>query len=181
VIAIVSGPGGVGKGTVVSRLLELEPALWLSQSWTTRARRSGEANDAYVFVDRPAFLERLAREGFIEWIEFAGTGELYGTPTLEAPDHRDIVLEIELEGAQEIKRRYPEALLILIVAPSRGAQEQRLRARGDGEADVQRRLLVGREEERLGRQIADFVVINDDVDRAATEVAGILRAQHSGC
>ena len=180
-IAIVSGPGGVGKGTVVARLLELRPDLWLSQSWTTRSRRPGEANDAYVFVDRAAFRDRLAREGFIEWIEFSGTGELYGTPTLEAPDRRDIVLEIELEGAQEIKRRYPEALLIFIVAPSRAAQEQRLRARGDGEADVQRRLQVGGEEERLGRQIADYVVVNDDVDRAATEVAGILREQRSGC
>ena len=124
----------------MARLLELEPDLWLSQSWTTRARRPGEAEDAYVFVDRATFRDRLARHGFIEWVEFSGTGELYGTPTLEAPDRRDIVLEIELEGAQEIKRRYPEAVLIFIVAPSRAAQEQRLRARGDGEADVQRRL-----------------------------------------
>ena len=84
------------------------------------------------------------------------------------------MLEIELDGAQQIKRRHPDAVLMLIVAPSRAAQEARLRARGDNEASVQRRLAVGGDEERLGRQIADYVVVNDDVDRAAGEVAGIL-------
>ncbi len=179
-IVIVSGPGGVGKGTVVSRLLHLEPRLWLSRSWTTRPRRPGEPEDAYVFVDRRAFQERIAGGGFIEWIEFPGTGEFYGTPTLQAPDGQDVLLEIELDGAQQIKRSHPDALLILIVAPSREAQEARLRARGDSEANVRRRLQVGADEERLGRQIADYVVVNDDVDQAAREVAGILRGAHSG-
>ncbi|HEY3811283.1 MAG TPA: guanylate kinase [Acidimicrobiales bacterium] len=181
VIVIVSGPGGVGKGTVVSRLLELEPQLWLSRSWTTRARRPGEPENAYVFVDRPTFEARRAAGGFIEWTEFRGTGELYGTPTVDAPDGRDVLLEIELDGAQQIKRRYPDAVLILIVAPSQEEQEQRLRSRGDGPDSVQRRLEVGRNEEGLGRDLADYVVVNDDVDRAAREVAGILRAHHSRC
>ncbi len=173
-IIVVSGPGGAGKGTVVTRLVELDPSLWLSKSWTTRARRPGEPADAYQFVDRQTFQDRIAARGFIEWTEFAGTGELYGTPTLESPHGEDVVLEIELDGAQQIKRRYPDAVLILIVAPSVAAREKRLRARGDDEASVQRRVQVGREEERLGREIADYVVINDDVDRAAREVAGIL-------
>src|SRR5947207_723397 len=76
VIVIVSGPGGAGKGTVVGRLLELEPNLWLSRSWTTRARRPGEPADAYVFVDRDAFQDRIAADEFVEWTEFLG--ELYG-------------------------------------------------------------------------------------------------------
>jgi guanylate kinase len=174
VIVIVSGPGGVGKGTVVSRLLQLDPDLWLSKSWTTRARRPGEPPDAYEFVDRETFQHRIEAGGFVEWTEFAGSGHLYGTPTLDPPDNRDVVLEIELDGAQQIKRRYPDAILILIVPPSAAAREERLRARGDDEASMRRRLEVGREEERLGRQIADYVVVNDDVDRAAREVAGIL-------
>lgn len=177
-IVIVFGAGGVGKGTVVSRLLQLDPSLWLSRSWTTRARRPGEAPDAYEFVDREAFEERVAAQGFVEWTEFPGTGELYGTPTLEPPGGRDVVLEIEVDGAQQIKRHYPDALLILVVAPSAAVQEERLRARGDTETSVRRRLDVGREEERLGREIADYVVVNDEVDRVAREVAGILHRYH---
>ncbi len=180
-IIIVSGPGGVGKGTVVSRLLDLDPDLWLSRSWTTRARRPGEPDDAYVFVDRTAFQDRIAAGGFIEWTEFPGTGELYGTPTLESPNGRDVVLEIELDGAQQIKRRHPDATLVLIVAPSAAVQEQRLRGRGDDESSVSRRLRVGTEEEQLGRRIADHVVVNDDVDRAAGQVAGILKDKRSAC
>jgi guanylate kinase len=181
VIVIVSGPGGVGKGTVVARLLELEPGLWLSRSWTTRARRLGEPEDAYVFVDRQQFRRQIAAQGFIEWTEFPGTGELYGTPTLEPPAGDDALLEIELDGAQQVKRRYPEAVLIMIVAPSPQEQEMRLRARGDDDASVRRRMQVGRVEERLGRQIADYVVVNDDVERAAQQVADILRKHHSRC
>jgi guanylate kinase len=177
VIVIVSGPGGVGKGTVVSRLRQLEPDLWLSRSWTTRPRRPGEPADAYVFVDRPAFQRRIDAGGFVEWTEFLG--ELYGTPTFDhADDGRDVLLEIELDGAQQVKQRYPEALLVLVVAPDRAAQEARLRARGDSEASVQRRVTVGEAEERLGRQLADHVIVNDDVDRAARQLAGIIRGHH---
>jgi guanylate kinase len=180
VIAIVSGPGGVGKGTVVARLLQLEPDVWLSRSWTTRARRPGEREDAYVFVDRDSFKKRIAADGFEEWTEFSGSGELYGTPTLDSSDDRDVLLEIELDGAQQIKRHHPDAVLIMMVAPSAAAQEERLRVRGDDDTSVRRRMEVGTDEERLGRGLADYVVVNDDVDRAAHEVAGILREHRSG-
>jgi guanylate kinase len=183
VIVIVSGPGGVGKGTVVARLLEMDPSLWLSRSWTTRARRPGESADAYVFVDRPAFEDRIAANGFLEWTEFLG--ELYGTPVLADADSgpdgpRDALLEIELDGAQQIKRRHPDAVLVLVVAPGPDHQEARLRARGDDEASVRRRLAVGATEEQLGRQLADYVIVNDDVDRAAHQLAGIIKGRHSG-
>jgi len=175
---------------VVERLLELDPDLWLSRSWTTRPRRPGEPEDAYTFVDRGTFLDRLARGGFVEYTEFPGTGHLYGTPTFEAPEGKDpvpkdpvpkdpvpkdIVLEIELDGARQVKERFPGAKLILIVAPSREAREARLRARGDTEVHIERRLLIGEEEEGIGRKLADAVVVNDDVERAAREVAGILK------
>ena len=138
----MSGPGGVGKGTVVARLLELRPDLRSSRSWTTRAQRPGEPDAAYVFVDRPTFRARIDAGGFDEWTEFSGTGELYGTPTLDRAggEDGDVVLEIELDGAQQIKRRYPDARLVLIVAPGLAAQEARLRARGDSDQHVRRRL-----------------------------------------
>jgi guanylate kinase len=175
VILIISGPGGVGKGTVVTRLLELEPELWLSRSWTTRQRRPGEQADAYVFVDRDQFLTRADAGGFLEWTEFAANGHLYGTPTIDAPGGRDVVLEIELDGAEQVKRRHPDAVLVLIEAPSIDEQAARLRSRGDDPASVAARLQAGAEETRQGRRLADASVVNDDIDRAAGEVQGILR------
>jgi guanylate kinase len=180
VVLVISGPGGVGKGTVVDRLRRAEPDLWVSRSWTTRTRRPGEAEDAYVFVDRSEFMDRVASEGFLEWTEFPGNGCLYGTPTLDEPLERDVVLEIELDGAQQVKRHHPDAVLVLIVAPTPQDQERRLRGRGDDEDSVARRVRIGAEEEAVGRRIADHVVVNDDVDRAAAEVAGILQRHRSG-
>jgi len=173
-ILVVFGPGGVGKGTVVSRLLQLDDRTWLSRSWTTRPRRAGERPDAYVFVDAGTFERRIAEGGFLEWTRFPGTGALMGTPTLEAPPGRDVVLEIDLDGARQVKAKHPEAVSVLVVAPSREIQEARLRGRGDDEASVRRRLEVGEAEEREGRSFADAVVVNDDVDRAARQLAGIL-------
>jgi guanylate kinase len=183
-IAVISGPGGVGKGRVVERLLELEPGWRLSRSWTTRPRRPGEPEDAYVFSDRAAFERRIADDGFLEWTEFEGTGHLYGTPTLD-PDNDDpsnvpMILEIELDGAQQVQGVHPDAVLVLIVAPSREVQAARLRGRGDDEASVARRLEVGEAEERLGRRLTEHVVVNDDIDRAAREVAGIIRGHQAG-
>ncbi|MGI8491488.1 MAG: guanylate kinase [Acidimicrobiales bacterium] len=176
-ILIVSGAGGVGKGTVVSRLIEADPTLRLSLSWTTRARRPGEAEDAYVWVDRERFMDRVRAGGFLEWNEFAGNGALYGTPSLEAEDlqgDRDIVLEIDPNGAAQVKARRPDAVMVLLTAPSPEVQEGRLRGRGDDDAAVVRRLEVGRQEELRARQIADHVVVNRDVEQAVEEVAGIL-------
>ncbi|MBO0732150.1 MAG: hypothetical protein J2P57_23010 [Acidimicrobiaceae bacterium] len=173
-ILIVSGPGGVGKGTVVSRLLQMEPDLSLSRSWTTRPRRPGEPENAYVFVDREAFLAKADAGGFVEWTEFPGTGALMGTPGFDPTETGDIVLEIDLDGAEQVKRRHPDATLVFVVAPSRAEQEARLRKRGDDEQAVVRRMEVGAREEEEGRRVADAVVVNDDIDRAAEEVRAIL-------
>jgi guanylate kinase len=181
VILVLSGPGGVGKGTVVHQLRRERPDLWLSRSWTTRQRRPGEAEDAYVFVDRDTFLARVAADGFLEWTEFGGNGRLYGTPKLDGrPAGRDVILEIELDGARQVKARHPEAVLVLIVAPTPEAQAERLRRRGDDEESVAKRVRFGVDEEALGRRIADHVVVNDDVTRAAREVAGILDRYRGG-
>jgi guanylate kinase len=176
-IYIISGPGGVGKGTVVGRLLGQLPDLHLSRSWTTRDRRPGEADDAYVFVDRETFLANVDRGGFLEWTEFAGNGHLYGTPLPDVRDGRDLLLEIELDGGQQVKHLSPEAVVVFVVPPSRSEWEARLRGRGDDEDSIRRRLEVGAREVELGTRLADHVVVNDDVDRAAAEVADIIRGR----
>ena len=173
-IVVISGPGGVGKGTIVDRLLERDPNLFLSRSWTTRARRPSETDSAYVFVTREEFLAMVEANGFMEFTDFPGSGHLYGTPEQVVPDGRDLLLEIEVDGAGQVKRKHPEAVVIFVVPPSRDVQEQRLRARGDDEEHVQRRLAVAETEERIGRHLADHVVVNDDLERAVEEVAGIL-------
>lgn len=179
-IFVVFGPGGVGKGTLVDRLVQLRDGLWLSRSWTTRPRRPGERDDAYVFTSEEAFRARLAAGGFLEWNEFAGNGYLYGTPTLEPPPGFDVLLEIDVNGAAQVARRYPGAVLVLVVAPSRRAQEERLRARGDDRDDVERRLDLGAQEELEGRSMAAYVVVNDDLERAAAELAGIVDSCRQG-
>jgi guanylate kinase len=127
-----------------------------------------------VFVDRDTFLERVAAGGFLEWTEFPATGGLMGTPVFDPARTGDVLLEIDLDGAGQIKQRYPDATLVLVVAPSIADQEARLRKRGDDEEDIARRLAFGAAEEEAGRHIADAIVVNDDVDRAAAEVRAIL-------
>jgi guanylate kinase len=144
----------------------------LSRSWTTRPQRPHEPDDAYVFVDRATFEAQAAAGGFLEWAEFLGN--LYGTPIPELAPDRDLLLEIDLQGAKQIKARFPESVVILLVPPSPEAQAQRLRARGDDEAAVARRLAKGEEEMAVGAGLADHRVVNQDIDQTLTDVAGIL-------
>ena len=179
-IIVVSGPGGVGKGTIVDALVRRDPNLWLSRSWTTRERRSGEDQDAYVFVSAPAFEERISSGGFLEWTEFLGN--YYGTPRPERsdqPGEPDIVLEIELDGAQQVKQQYPEAILIFVLPPSRDEQERRLRGRGDPDDKVHARLRKAEKEEPIGRQLADYVVINDEFERTVDEMVDIVNRERA--
>lgn len=172
-IVVVSGPGGVGKSTIVDELVRRDPRLFLSRSWTTRDRRPGEAEDAYVYVTRERFERRIADEGFLEWTDFLGN--LYGTPTPEVPAGRDLVLEIEVDGATQVKRRYPSAVLIFVLPPSRDEQRSRLVHRGDPDHKVVERLRKAEEEEPIGRGIADHVLVNDDLDRTVSEMLRILQ------
>ena len=171
-IIVVSGPGGVGKGTIVDALVRRDPRLWLSRSWTTRKRRPSEADDAYVFTDPAAFEERIAGGGFLEWTEFLGN--YYGSPVPEPGDDQDIVLEIEVDGAQQVKRLFPDALLLFVVPPSREEQERRLRGRGDPGDKVLARLRKAEVEEPIGRALADHIVVNDDLDETIDEMLQII-------
>jgi guanylate kinase len=171
-IFIVSGPGGVGKGTIVNALVERDPRLWLSRSWTTRPQRQGERDTAYVFTDRASFEARIAADGFLEWTEFLGN--YYGTPTPEPIDGRDVVLEIELHGARQVKAVHPDAVLIFVLPPSREEQQRRLRGRGDDEVKVEQRLKKALDEEPIGVSIANHVVVNDDLERTVVEMTEII-------
>jgi guanylate kinase len=158
-------------------LVARDPKLWLSRSWTTRPRRAGEQSGAYVYVDTDAFMERVRTGGFLEWAEFLG--HLYGTPTPDPPPGCDVLLEIDVQGARQVVAERPGAVVILLVPPSAEIQGRRLEARGDPADQVARRIETGHEEVRQARALAPSEVVNDDVERATTEVAGIVEAARS--
>lgn len=176
-IFIISGPGGVGKGTIVDALVQRDPHLWLSRSWTTRARRPGESADAYVFTDRSSFEERIDAQGFLEWTDFLGN--YYGTPTPESHHGRDTVLEIEVDGARQVKAAHPDAILIFVLPPSRAEQARRLRGRGDADDKVDQRVRKAEEEEPVGRALADHIVVNDELERTVDEMLAIIEARRA--
>ena len=181
-IFVVSGPGGVGKGTIVGELVSRDPRLHLSRSWTTRLQRPGEPDGAYVFTTPEDFEARVEAGGFLEWTEFLGN--YYGTPVPDArflaPDaDADLVLEIEVDGAQQVKPSHPDAILIFVLPPSRDEQERRLRNRGDPGDRVLARLRKAELEEPVGRALADHVVVNDDLEQTIDELAAIIESERS--
>jgi guanylate kinase len=177
-IIVISGPGGVGKGTLVSRLVARDDRLWLSRSWTTRARRPGEAPDAYTFTTREEFEAKVAAGGFLEWAPFLDY--LQGTPMPDPPPGLDVVLEIDVQGARQVVERHPDALLLFVDAPSRAEQRRRLEHRGDPPAKVEQRLAIAEREAEAARQLGMRVVVNDDLDRATQELADLIDAARSG-
>jgi guanylate kinase len=176
-VIVVSGPSGVGKGTVVEALRRRLPQLEVSVSATTRPRRPGEIDGVhYQFLTGEQFDELAAAGGFLEWAEFAG--RRYGTPwssverTLEAG--RPIVLEIDIKGARQVRKRFPDAVLIFLAPPSTAALEERLRRRGtDDGARVEERLAIARWELAQASDF-DHVVVNDRLDEAVERIARIL-------
>jgi guanylate kinase len=157
---------------VASRLIARDPKLWLSRSWTTRPQRPGESDDAYVFVNRQQFDAHVNAGGFFEWAEFLGN--CYGTPLPSPPEGHDVLLEIEVDGARQVIEKRPNACIILLIPPSIEVQIERLRARGDSEDHVQLRVAEGQSEIALAQTFASVVVVNDDLDTAVAEVAGII-------
>lgn len=174
-VIVVSGPGGVGKGTIAELLVERLDNLWLSRSWTTREIRPGEDKEGYVFVSRQEFESAIENKDFLEWTEFHGN--LYGTPIPKAPDGFDVLLEIDVNGALSVVEESLEALLIFVDTPSIEDQERRLRGRGDPEEEVIRRILEGEKERQIASELGATVVINDDLERAIDEISALITAQ----
>ena len=181
-LVVIAGPSGVGKGTVHARVRSLLPDAVLSVSATTRAPRPGEeAGVDYHYVTRERFQELIDSHALLEWAEYAGNR--YGTPSepvaaAVAAGHV-VVLEIELQGALQVKAQDPTALLVFLVPPSFEELERRLRARGTEEpAALQRRLARAREELAHADRF-DVQVVNDNLDRCVAEVLAIIeQARH---
>lgn len=169
---VICGPGGVGKGTIVRELLERDPSLWLSRSWTTRDPRPGEAPDAYVFATREEFLAKVEADGFIEHVEFLDY--LQGSPVPAAPDGSDIVYEIDVHGARAVSERFDDVRVIFIDAPDRATQEQRLRERGDSPDRIAQRLAKAAEEAAVAADLDSVVVINDQLDETVAEIESLI-------
>jgi len=176
-IIVISGPGGVGKGTVVGELTRSDPALWVSRSWTTRARRVGESADAYNFVSDEEFVAHVKAGGFLEWVEFLDYKQ--GSPLPSPPDGHDVVFEIDVLGGQRIKELYPQSLLVFIDAPSRSEQESRLRLRGDSEDRVEQRLAKAEEELQLATELSYELVVNDNLAEAVQRIRGLIDSERS--
>ncbi|WP_419845723.1 guanylate kinase [Candidatus Poriferisocius sp.] len=169
---MLSGPGGVGKGTIAAALVDADPKLWLSRSWTTRARRPGEPETAYVFADEAEFRSKAAEGGFVEWAEIAGN--LYGTPQPDPPEGCDVLLEIDVQGAAQVRESRPEALCIFVEAPSPQEQESRLRGRGDSESHIAKRLALADSERIQAYELNAIHVVNDSLAEAVAAVAALI-------
>ena len=148
--------------------------LWLSRSWTTRERRPSEAADVYRFVTRKEFEERIESGGFLEYAEFLDN--YYGTPTPEVIDGRDLVLEIDVQGARQVAEAHPEALLIFLDTPSAEVQRARLTKRGDDPEKIARRVEKAASEAEAGRDLGAHVVVNDVLGETVDQVLAIIES-----
>jgi guanylate kinase len=179
-VLIVSGPSGSGKSTLVQRVLQM-PGTMASRSCTTRPRRATESSGkCYDFVTETEFEAMVARGEFLEYARVFGKHS-YGTPKKWYEESRakglDLVLEIDVQGAAQVKEKLPESVAIFILPPSRAELERRLRSRGqDSDEEIARRLARARTEIEAFGKYYDFCVVNEDVEQAGKEVEAIVTA-----
>ena len=179
-VFIVSAPSGSGKSTLVNRLLAADPNLEFSVSYTTRAPRGAEKpGESYVYLTREEFEKHIASGDLLEYAEVFGN--YYGTHRSVLDKAReqgkDLILDIDVQGARQLRRSIPDAVSIFILAPSRQILEQRLRARSeDEEAVIQRRLRKAADEIR-NFEMYDYVLVNDDLERSTDTLASIVKAE----
>ncbi len=178
-LLVVSGPSGCGKGTVLSRVFAKQPNTYYSVSATTRPPRPGEENGVqYYFLTREAFEERIASGQMLEYAQYAGN--YYGTPAqavdAQLAQGKNVVLEIEVQGAKQVKLRRPDAVMVFIMPPSMKELRHRLQERGtEAQEVIQRRMDTARLEMPQAKDY-DYIVFNDTVEEAAEDICAILRA-----
>jgi guanylate kinase len=183
-LIVVSSPSGGGKGTLIDRVLKTVPGLAVSVSYTTRAPRGSEQDGReYFFVDESAFRAMIERGEFLEWADVYG--HLYGTSALQVATERaeggDIILEIDVQGAESIRQKVPDAISIFILPPSFELLRNRLVARAtDSAADLDRRL-KGAPAEVAQYEHFDYVILNDDINRASQQLASVIYAERARC
>ena len=178
-LIVVSGPSGAGKSTILTRVLRQVESLRFSVSHTTRAPREGEkAGVDYHFVGRPEFDHMREASRFLEWAEVHG--QLYGTSLDEYEralrDGMDLLLDLDVQGASLVRKRFPDAVSIFILPPSYEALERRLRDRGsDDEPSFRRRMVAAAEELGLYRAY-DYAIINEDLEKSVVSLEAVIRA-----
>lgn len=175
-LLVLSGPSGVGKGTIVKEVLKLRPNACVSVSCTTRSPRAGEIDgQSYFFISKNQFEKMIEEGGFLEYSEHFGN--LYGTPRQfveERLERGDVILEIDVNGALSVKKSMPQAVLVMIAPPDREALYARLRGRGTEGEDVISMRLDRAEFELSKAPLYDYTVVNDDLNKAVGEVVKIL-------
>lgn len=179
ILVVVSGFAGSGKGTLMRRLLETYDNYALSVSMTTRPPRPGERDGVeYFFSTREDFEKKIAQDGLIEYAEYCGN--YYGTPRRYVEEQleagRDVILEIEIQGAFQIKKKFPEAVLVFVTPPSAAELKRRLVGRGTETMEVIDRRMRRAAEEAGSIGDYDYLVVNDDVQTCAEEIHGIIQA-----
>ena len=178
-LIIITGPSGVGKGTVVKELLDRNKDIWLSISATTRNPRMGEKDgENYYFISDERFKDMIDKKEFLEWAQFAGN--YYGTPLSTVNEKIEkgfvVLLEIEVEGAKQIKEKFPEALSIFLLPPSKAELEKRIRNRGTEKEDAINKRLSRANFEIASSDKFDFVLTNHDVNETVKGVFKIIQS-----
>ena len=178
-LIIITGPSGVGKGTIVKKVLDRHSDIWLSISATTRNPRMGEKDgENYYFLTDEKFIEMIAKKEFLEWAQFAGN--YYGTPLSTVNEKIEkgfiVLLEIEVEGAKQIKEKFPEALSIFLLPPSKEELEKRIRNRGTEKEEAINRRLRRANYEIASSDKFDFVLTNHNVDETVKGVFKIIQS-----
>lgn len=184
ILYVVSSPSGGGKGTLIRRVLDVVPDLSYSVSYTTRAPRNGEVNGReYFFVDRPTFEQMVTRGEFLEWALVHGN--LYGTARSQVVQETsmglDIILEVDVQGASSVRELKLDSVSVFILPPSYEILRQRLITRGTDSPEVLEVRLRNAPDELRQYSTFDYVIINDDVDRAAQQLASIIYAERARC
>lgn len=179
-LVVFSGPSGAGKDTVLKRLMEKEPGIRLSVSATTRSPREGEKDGTdYHFISRERFDALVAEDKMLEYAEYCGN--CYGTPSEPIEKWQaegcDVILEIEVQGGAQIKKKCPDCISIFVLPPSLEVLENRLRRRGTESEDVICKRLAAAKEEIAQALHYDYILVNDDLEPAVDQMAGILHAE----